>query len=142
MTKSVQQRGLTLVEVLVTMVLLTIVLVPAIQALQTSMTGAAVHADLTSVHYRLMSRMEDVLAEPIASLEAAAIDAGSAFAPSSYSDAAGPPARLLVYLALFDGDNADADDDPFTGQDNGIVWVRVAAEGTVYELRAIRSNGL
>ena len=41
MSTNARQSGLTLVEVLITMVLLTVLLVPAMRALQTSVTGSA-----------------------------------------------------------------------------------------------------
>lgn len=135
------ESGLTLVEVLVTMALLAILLVPAIQALQTSITGAQVHDDLASSQFRLTSRMEELLAESFVDLENAAIAAGGSTNPSSYSDAAGPPGRLLVYLAAYDGDDADADGNPFTGTDTGLIWLRVEAENTVHSIQTVRTIG-
>jgi prepilin-type N-terminal cleavage/methylation domain-containing protein len=136
------ESGLTLVEVLVTVVLLSVVLVPAIRALQTSVVGANVHGDLAIEHFRLTSRLEELLAEPFTNLEAAAIAAGGPTVESSYSDAAGPPGRLLVYLGFYDGDNADTDDNPFTGTDPDLLWVKVEAEGTVHALQTITAQGL
>lgn len=136
-----KQAGLTLVEVLVAMTLLTILLVPAMRALQTSVTGAEVHSDLAADHFRLTSRMEELLAEPFGDLEAAAAAAGGPGIATSYSEAAGPPGRLLVYLSLYDGDNADADDDPFTGADAGLLWIQVEAENTVHNLQTVRAQG-
>lgn len=133
------QSGLTLVEVLITMVLLTVLLVPAINALQTSVTGANVHSELATDRFRLTSRLEELLAEPFGDLVDAA--AGGPGNPSSYSDPAGLPGRLLVYLSLYDGDNTDADDDPFTGTDAGLMWIRVEAEDTVHSLQTIRAQG-
>jgi len=141
MNGRVTQLGLTLVEVLITMVLLTILLVPAMRALQTSMTGAEVHAELATDQFRLTSRVEELLAEPFGDLADAASAAGGPGIASSYSDTAGPPGRLIVYLSLYDGDNADADDDPFTGTDAGLLWIRVAAEDTVHSLQTIRAQG-
>lgn len=132
------QGGLTLVEVLVTMVVLAVLLVPTISALQTSIVGADVHADVTANHYRLTSRLEELLAEPFADLSAAA---GAPAAPSSYSDPAGPPGRLLVYLSFYDGDNADADDDPFTGTEPDLLWIGVNIEDSVHTLQTIRASG-
>ena len=136
-----QERGLTLVEVLVTVVLLTIVLVPAMHALQTGVVGAEVHRDVAANHYRLTSRLEELLAEPFEDLSDAAMAAGAPTTATNYSDAAGPPGRLLVYLSLYDGDNADADDDPFTGTDPDLLWVRVDIEDTVHTLQTIRASG-
>jgi len=135
------ESGLTLVEVLVTFVLLSIVLIPAISALQTGVVGADVHADMASGHFRLTSRLEELLAEPFADLSDAAIAAGSPTTETTYSDAAGPPGRLLVYLSLYDGDNADADDNPFTGTDVDLLWIRVDVENTVHTLETVKASG-
>lgn len=135
------ETGLTLVEVLVTIVLLSVVLVPAIRALQTSVVGANVHSNLATEHFRLTSRLEELLAEPFSSLEAAAIAAGGPTVESSYSDAAGPPGRLLVYLGFYDGDNADSDDNPFTGTEPDLLWIKVEAEGTVHALQTVTAQG-
>jgi len=135
------ESGLTLVEVLVTVVLLSVLLIPAISALQTGIVGAEVHADLAANHYRLTSRLEELLAEPFADLSNAAIAAGSPTTPSSYSDPAGPPGRLLVYLSLYDGDNADADNSPFTGADPDLLWIRVDIEDSVHTLETVTARG-
>lgn len=135
------QTGLTLVEVLITMVLLTVLLVPALRALQTSVAGSNIHAALADDHFRLTSRMEELLAEPYGDLEAAAIAVGSPTVATSYSELAGPPGRLVVYLSLYDGDNADADDDPFTGTDEGLLWIRVEVENTVLDLQTVKAQG-
>lgn len=141
MIRQTNQLGLTLVEVLVAMALLTVLLVPAMRALQTSVTGADVHGDLASAHFRLTSRLEELLAEPFADLSDAAIAAGAPTTATSYSDAAGPPGRLLVYLSFYDGDNADADNDPFTGTDPDLLWIRVDIEDTVHTLQTIKASG-
>ena len=135
------QYGLTLVEVLVTAVLLSVLLLPAISALQTSAVGADVHADIASGHYQITSRVEELLAEPFSDLSDAAIAAGSSTTPSSYSDPVGPPGRLLVYLSLYDGDNADTDDNPFTGTDAGLLWIRIDIEGSVHTLQTVTARG-
>jgi len=135
-----KEHGLTLVEVLITIVLLAIVLVPAMRALQTGVIGAGVHGDVAASHYRLTSRLEELLAEPFANLSDAALAAGTQTTASSYSDPAGPTGRLLVYLSPYDGDNADADNDPFTGTDPNLLWIRVDIEDTVQSLQTIRAN--
>ena len=141
MTHRQPQSGLTLVEVLVTVVLLAILLVPAISALHTGILGADIHADVASGHYRLTSRLEELCAEPFAELSAAATAAGSPSVPTAYSEAAGSPGRLLVFISLYDGDNADADDDPFTGTDTDIVWIRVDIEDSVYSVQTVLARG-
>ena len=136
-----RQAGLTLVEVLIAMALLAVLLVPAIGALQTGVVGADVHRDLAENEFRLTSRLEELLAEPYADLEAAALAAGSPTVATSYSESSGTPGRLVVYLAACDGDNADGDNDLFTGTDGGILWIRVQAENTVHDLQTIRAQG-
>lgn len=141
MIRRANQFGLTLVEVLVAVTLLTILLIPAMRALQTSVTGADVHSDLASAHFRLTSRVEELLAEPFLDLSDAAIAAGAPTTETTYSETAGPPGRLIVYLSLYDGDNADTDDDPFTGTDSDLLWIRVDIEDTVHTLHTIRASG-
>ncbi len=136
-----QQLGLTLVEVLVSVVLLAILLVPAINALQTSIVGAEVHSDVALSHYRLTSAIEELLAEPFVDLADAATAAGGPTALSSYSEAAGTPGRLLVYLSFYDGDNADSDDNAFTGTETDLLWLRVEIEGGVNALETVRARG-
>lgn len=137
MNNSIHQRGLTLTEVLVAIVLLAVLLVPAVNALYTGHLGTEVQADLIRHHYRLVSRLETVLAEPYASLEASA--AGPA-TPTSYSDAAGPPDRVVVFIAGYDADDGDADGNPFTDPDNGLLWVRVAIDESVLGLETLATR--
>ena len=141
MIGQLKEAGLTLVEVLVSMVLLAILLIPAINALQTGIVGTEVHGDVATSHYRLTSRIEELLAEPFSDLSDAALAAGSATTPSSYSEPAGPPGRLLVYLSLYDGDNADADNDPFTGVESDLLWIQVEIEDSVFTLQTVRAQG-
>ena len=85
--------------------------------------------------------MEIVLAEPYSSLENAAIAAGmggdSWSAPSTYSDPFGADSRRLVFLSLYDGDNADSDANPFTGVDGDLMWVRTEIEGTLIAVETL-----
>ncbi len=141
MTRRAHQSGLTLIEVLVAITLLAIVIVPATRALHTSVVGTNVHSDVTTVHYRLTSQVEQLLVEPFESLENAAVAAGSASVATTYSETAGNPGRLLVFLAYYDGDNADGDDDGFTGVDTDVLWIRVESEGTVHGIETLATRG-
>ena len=130
-----RERGLSYVEVLIAVAVLALALVPALDSLQTAMTGVQVHEDVATTANALANRMEIVLAEPFASLDAAALAAGSYATPSSYSEPAGVPNRLLVFLSRYDGDDADGNGDAFdAGMDEGLLWVRVTMENTPYEL--------
>ena len=136
-----RQAGLTLVEVLVALVLLALLLIPTMGALRTSVVGAAVHTDVAASHYRLASRLEELLVEPFDDLVDAAAAAGGPDAPTTYSEAAGPPSRLIVYLSPYDGDDADSDGNPYSGTDPNLMWIRVDIEGSVHTLQTVRARG-
>jgi len=129
------QGGFSYVEVLVAVALLALCLVPALDALQTGVLGAATHNTQAVDHYAVAGRLEEVLAEPFSSLDAAAVAAGGPTVPTSYS-----AAPLLVYLARYDADDADGDGNPFTGGDDGLLWVRVAVEGGGASLETLTSR--
>lgn len=132
-----RQDGLTYLEVLIAAVLLALTLVPALDALLVAVSGTSVHESYVVDHNRLNSRMEEVLADPFSDLDAEAQAVGSPTTPTAYSDAGGTPGRLLVFLARYDGDDADADGDPFTGGDAGLLWVQTAIENTDYNLETL-----
>lgn len=128
-----RQAGLSYAEALVAVAVLAIALVPALDSLQTVFAGADVHEKLRSRHEQIANRVEMLVADPFSSLDQAAQAAGSETVASSYSDPVGPD-RVLVFLSRYDGDNADGDDDPFSGTDEGLIWIRVAVEDTPHEL--------
>ena len=111
---SFSQSGLTYIEVMIAAVLIVLALLPATDALYTGMRGSDVYESTSSQHFAALALMEDVLAEPFSSLTTAAAVAGNQSTPSSYSDLAGTPDRRLVFVALYDADNADGDGDVFT----------------------------
>lgn len=149
------QRGLSYIEVIIATALIAIALVPMLEALQTGIQGANVHQSLTTDHYQLKAKMEEVLAEPFASLLNAAAAAGNKTVVSSYSDSAGVSQRRLVYLSFYDaadsdGDtnpftlldpNTDADNNPYTGSDVVIdlLWIRVEIENSVQAFESLTS---
>lgn len=145
-----RQRGLTYVEVMVAAMLLMIALIPAVEALYGGLHGSRVLDSTSAEHYAVLAKMEEVLAEPIGSLTIAAAAAGSQTMPSSYSDAAGQPDRRLVFIALYDAENADGDGDVFTVMDPnldgdndpytgypGVIWVRTEVEASVTSLESL-----
>jgi type II secretory pathway pseudopilin PulG len=127
------QAGLSYVEALVAVAVLAVALIPALDSLQTAFTSAAVHEQLRGRQQQLANRMEMLAAEPFSSLDQAAQAAGGETVASSHSDPVGPD-RVLVFLSRYDGDNDDGDDDPFSGTEEGLIWVRVAMENTPHEL--------
>jgi hypothetical protein len=141
---STAMAGIAYVEILVAIVLIVIALVPAMDALRPGVAGAAIHEDRLADHYRMTGLLETVLAEPHADLDAAAAAAGDRFTPSAYSDVVvQPDGRQLVrnvFLSRYDSDNADADNDPFTGVDAGLLWVRVEIAGTADGLETLISE--
>lgn len=130
-----RQLGLSYVEVLVATVLLALALVPALEALQIGVLAGSVHESEATLHAHLVAKLEEVLAEPFVDLELEALAAAGN--PTSYSDSTGSSDRRLVFLAGYDGDDADGDGDPFTGPDPGLVWVRVEIEGTAHALETL-----
>lgn len=132
-----RQAGWSYGETLLAVVVLGVALAPALETLDTAFAGARVGATTALWQQRVATRLETLLAEPFASLDAAALAAGSATAPSGYSDPAGNPDRVLVFLSRYDGDNADGNGNPFDGTDAGLLWVRVAIENSPYELSTL-----
>ena len=122
-------QGVLYAEVLVAVAIVAIAMVPATEAIYAGLRASESFADSTAQHFTLFGRMEELLAEPFSALDAAALTAGSSSVATTYSDPAGP-ARRLVYLAHYDADNADADNDPFTGTEADLLWLRVEMEGT------------
>ena len=134
------QTGFSYIEVLIATVLIAITLIPALEAIQGALVGSGIHESLTSHHYLLKDKTEEVLAEPFSALEDAATAAGGNSVATSYSDSSGTPNRRLVFLFGYDADNADADNDPFTGVDDGLIWVRVELESTGQFLETLSSR--
>ncbi len=133
-----RESGFSYAEVLVATLLLAVSLVPALEALQTGILASSIDESLTRLHYHLTSKMEEVLAESFPALEAAEAAAGGA--PTSYSDAVASPDRRLVFLSPYDGDNADADDDPSTGTDDGLLLVRVEIEASAHAVESLTAR--
>lgn len=129
-----RQAGLTYLEVLIATLVLLIGLVPALDALRTAVTGTATNEGYVAAQHRLGGRLEEVLAEPFSDLDAAA---GAPTTPSSYSEAPGTPGRLLIFLARYDGDDADGNGNPFNGGDEGLLWVQAVIEDTPYTLETL-----
>jgi len=127
-----QVHGFSYVEVLVAVILIALTLVPAISAVFGGIQGGDIHEQSAQNHYRITGRLEEVLARPFDELQAEADAAGGpGVIVPAYSDITGTAQRRLVYLARYDGDNADADGDPYTGVDDGLLWVRVQIENTM-----------
>ena len=133
------QSGFSYMELLIATLLIAVMLVPALKAMQSGIQGSAIHTQLAQNQYRMISKMEETLALPYNKLleQADLVADSKVLIPEPYSDTAGTEFRRLVYLARYDGDNTDADDNPFTGTDTGLLWVRVTIENSPRALETV-----
>ena len=120
-----RQRGFSYVEVLLSMVLLVVLLVPAMEALQAGVAnnqgGAVLAREL-----KLREKMETVLAKPFATLYAETYAPGGNTTTSvsaSLSDAVGAADRRNVVLYRYDAASA-----ALSGADTGVVYIKVYYE--------------
>lgn len=107
------------------MAILLIALPPAMDALQSGTKASRINAQSTGLALKVSGKMEELLAQPFGALNAAAAGGTT---PSSFSDDAGTPNRQVVLISAWDMDNADLDDDGFTGTDPDALWIRVEIE--------------
>jgi len=130
-----RQLGLSYVEVLIAVAIVAVCLAPALDALRDGMTAAATQRSQAVNQQRLKTRMEEVLAIPFATLDAVAMAAGNSpsFTVAAYSDAPGTAARLLATLYRYNGSAA-------TGSDTGLLWAKVAIEGSNLSLDTLKSR--
>ena len=132
--------GFAYLEALIATVLVAVALVPALEALSPALQGSAVHSSEAALHFHGATRLEEVMAEPFAALDMEAQAIGDPTVASDvYSDASAATDRRLVFLSRYDGDNADGDGDPFTGMDEGLVWIRVTVPATRLDLQRLTS---
>jgi Tfp pilus assembly protein PilV len=133
------QSGLSYVEVVVATLLITVALVPMIEALAPGVQGSALHRQQAESHYALTGKLETVLAEPFAALDAAATVAGAYTTPTSYSDlAAVVPHQVFIWR--YDADDADADGNVFTGGEDDLLWVQVQSQNGSQVLETLLSQ--
>jgi type II secretory pathway pseudopilin PulG len=119
------QRGFSYVEILLSVVLLAVLLVPALEALQTAVAGNQ-NAALVSRHLALQDKMERVLSRPFADLYTQTYAPGGNTTTSvsaSLSDAVGTPARRNVVLYRYDASAA-----ALSAADTGLVFIAVYYE--------------
>lgn len=128
------QRGFGYVEALVAVILLTVVLVPALEALGNATRNAPTAAQDDALWMSAANKLRDVTGSRFDDLDAAAVAAGGPNTASSLSDPVGGNPRVLIYLSRYDGDNADGDNNGFTGVDTDLIWVRAAIADTPVSL--------
>jgi type II secretory pathway component PulJ len=129
------QSGLSYIEVLIATILVAVSLVPAVEALRSGIFGAGLHQAAAVDHYELRAKMEEVLAQPYALLDAAALAAGSETMPTSYSDSAGASRRRVVYMSRYDPSVPG-----YTTTDSGLLWVRVEFESRTGRLETLTAR--
>jgi len=137
-----KQQGLSYLEVMIATLLIAVSLVPAMDALHSGLRGSQQANSAMLRVTALQQRMETLLAadfQQLGALADTAADPAQA-QPEPWSDPAGSQPRILVYLSRYDGDNADADDNPFTGTENDLLWIRVADEQGLAALETIRHD--
>lgn len=135
-----RSAGFGYIEVLIATGLIALMLVPALDGLSTGLQGSQRQLVETAVHYHVASRMEEVLAKSFDELVQEAAAAGDANTPTSYSDAVDVQLRRLVYLGAYDLDNADGDNDPLTGGEPELLWVRVEIANSNQFLETLSSQ--
>lgn len=132
-----RQRGFGYIEALVAVALLAVALVPALEAL-TNVTRNAPAADQDDALWMAVSnKLNEISGTRFDSLDFYASTTGSPTTASSLSDAAGTNPRVLVYLSRYDGDNADGDNNAFTGTDTDLIWIRAAIADTPVEMSTL-----
>ena len=132
------QRGSAYLEVLIAAVILAVALAPAMQSLYSGLSTGDIHITQVALHHRADNMMTSMLGTPFDDLDTEALAVADPTVATAYSDAPGTTDRRIVYLSRFDGDNADADNDGFTGIDDGLLWIRVEIEGTPVERYTLR----
>ena len=126
MLKTSAQRGFSYVEILLSVVLLAMLLVPALEALQTGITGTQSAAQLAR-HQALRDKMELVLSKPFADLYAQTYLPGANtgdWVSASLSDPAGAPNQRNVVLYRY-----DATTRALSSADTGLLYVAVFYQG-------------
>ena len=131
----VRPRGFSYIEVLVSVVLLAVCLVPALQALQTGISGGATPS-MAARPLLLHAKMEEVLSNPFPELYADTYGAGgnTAGINPTYSDAAGATDRRVVVMYRF-----DVATDALSSGDTGLLFVSVyyATDGSANALTTL-----
>ena len=128
------QSGFFYAEILLSVLLLGILLVPALQALNTAISGST--SNLAAQQLMLRSKMEEVLSQPYSALKAENTLVGNTTTSVStkFSDGSGAANRRIVVLYRF-----DAATNALSGNDTGLVQVNVyyEADGSANALNTL-----
>lgn len=132
---SQQFGGYAYVEVLIAVVLVATCLAPMVESIAQAVRIQTQQVDQRDALHFTTSLMEQTLSTKYQDLDLEAVAVNDATAQTSYSDPTGTEHQRLVYLARYDLDNADSDNDPLTGGDAGLLWVRVTSADGRYDLQ-------
>lgn len=136
-----RQNGLSYVEILVAIVLISIALVPAMEALVPAISGSVIYRSETERHYHLAAKLEEVLALPYAQLDEEALAVvNETTASTLFSDADPSDSRRLVFLSRYQPADSVTPVAVFTTDDIGMLWVRVQLEGSEFYLESLASQ--
>ena len=137
------QRGFSYAEVLLSVMLLAILLVPALQALNNGISGSVISSSLATRQLNLRSKMEEVLSKPFGALYAETYlsdctPTADCNTPTSgnprFSDSSGAANRRVVVFYRF-----DAATNAQSANDTGLLLVSVyyEAEGSANALNTL-----
>lgn len=127
--------GLAYLEVLVAVALVTVALVPALDALRTSTLASQVLVSTATRDALLRAKMEEVMAKPFDALNAETFLSGGNTTTSvsaALSDPSGPDRRIVIVYRT--------DGSAVSGSDTGLVRLRVAFETGGTGLETLRSK--
>ncbi len=135
--KTIRQAtaGYAYVEVLIAVVLVATCLAPMVETIAQAVRIQTQQADQRDALHSTTSLMEQTLSTRYQALDLEAIAVNDATVATAYSDPTGTDNQRLVYLARYDIDNADSDNDPLTGGDAGLLWIRVTSADGRYDLQ-------
>lgn len=133
---SANSSGYTYVEVLVALLVFSIALVPAVEAIQFALHAVRQDARLGSDGTErnvtdgqaVINKMEGLLAQSADTL-AANIPLNRTIPHATLSDAANIVPRCLVYTSWYKPEAAQ-DNDRYVGTKTNLLWIKVAVEGS------------
>ena len=138
------ERGFSYVEVLAAIILIGTCLVPMLNGLYSMSTGPAILEERLVNRLALQAKMDEVLKDSFQTLNTTAITAGSILTPTTYSDiiTSSDNRQIIrkVYMAFYDADNLDNDNDPTTGADPTLLYIKVAIDEEVDYLTSLVSQ--
>lgn len=131
-TMVARTKGYTYLEVLVALLVFAIALVPAMEAMQSSLggirqSGAATTTRDVSDEQAAINKMERLLALDTATLSAS--PSGVSTAHGTLSDASTTVPRCLVYTSWYKPEEALEADRFVSVSTSKLLWVKVAVEG-------------